>query len=73
MKRWKLVRSMLKNLGYSQVDADDITFNYIDSDGNIYFTTEDGSEYKAKWNSTTATKVSNLYVVYNYVDNDYFV
>ena len=58
MKRWKLVRSMLKNLGYSQVESDDTTFDYIDRDGNIYFTTKaTGVKYKAKYDLVEPTPV----------------
>ena len=54
MKRWKLVRTMLSNVGYTTLDSvSNISITDIDSDGYIYYTDENGDRVKALYNSTS--------------------
>jgi len=60
MKKWKLIRTMLSNVGYSTIDSvSDIVITNIDSDGYIYYTDEHGNAVKALYNSTTPIVVNS--------------
>jgi hypothetical protein len=53
IKKWKLVRIMLGNVGYTTIDsARNINITDIDSDGYIYYTDENNDNVKALYDST---------------------
>lgn len=59
-KRWKYVRTMLANVGYTTIEsAEDITIESIDENGYIHYTDENGNEVKATYNSTTPIVVDS--------------
>jgi len=52
-KRWKLIRTMLANVGYTSIEsAADITIQSIDADGWITYLDQNGDQVKAQYNST---------------------
>jgi hypothetical protein len=60
MKRWKFIRTMLSNVGYTTIDSvSDIVITNIDSNGYIYYTDENGNAVKALYNSTTPIVVNS--------------